>query len=136
MDEGRHRLTREWLTKALHDLISARKLAADPDPVLDTAVYHCQQAAEKTVKGYLVFRDLDFEKTHDIQEIVALANEVEPAFAQWLDIAERLTPYSSLFRYPSGLDEPNREDFDEAMGAAESIHRFVLSLLPRATHPE
>jgi len=55
MDEATLELVRGWLVKAQHDLASARKLATDPDPYLDTAVYHCQQAAEKAVKGLLVF---------------------------------------------------------------------------------
>ena len=51
MDEAKRDLVRSWLTKAQHDLASSRKLSADPDPYLDTAIYHCQQAAEKVVKG-------------------------------------------------------------------------------------
>ena len=46
-----------WLVKALHDLATARKAASPPDPYLDTAIYHCQQAGEKTVKGFLAFHD-------------------------------------------------------------------------------
>ena len=41
-----------WLIKAYHDLISAKKLAQDEEPVLDTAIYHTQQCAEKALKGY------------------------------------------------------------------------------------
>lgn len=50
---ARQELARNWLIKAQHDLAAARKLCADPDPYLDVAIYHCQQAAEKTVKGFL-----------------------------------------------------------------------------------
>jgi HEPN domain-containing protein len=46
-------LVRNWLIKAQHDLAAARKLALSPDPYLDVAVYHCQQAAEKAIKGFL-----------------------------------------------------------------------------------
>ena len=53
MDEAKRDLVRAWLTLAQHDLASARKLSTDPDPYLDTAIYHCQQAAEKAVKGFL-----------------------------------------------------------------------------------
>jgi hypothetical protein len=47
MDDALHELTRAWLVKAQHDLATARKLSLGPDPLLDTAIYHCQQAAEK-----------------------------------------------------------------------------------------
>src|SRR5216683_2820109 len=43
----REELVRNWLIQALHDLATARKAASEPDPYRDTAIYHCQQAAEK-----------------------------------------------------------------------------------------
>ena len=44
MDDAKRDLVRGWLLRALHDLASARKLAAGADPLLDTAIYHCQQS--------------------------------------------------------------------------------------------
>ena len=44
-----------WLRKAASDLDSAKGLAAMPKPRRDTAIYHCQQAAEKAIKGLSVF---------------------------------------------------------------------------------
>ena len=45
MDEATTELVRDWLTRASHDLQAARVLAAADDPLLDAAIYHCQQAA-------------------------------------------------------------------------------------------
>jgi len=45
MSEERNQVVQSWLIKALHDLASARKLAEGTQPYLDTAIYHCQQAA-------------------------------------------------------------------------------------------
>jgi len=50
MTDAKAQLVRGWLTKAQHDLDSARVLAANAPPLLDTAIYHCQQAAEKAVE--------------------------------------------------------------------------------------
>jgi len=57
MDEAKRELVAGWLAKARHDLDSARKLAAGDEPIFDTAIYHCQQAAEKPLKGLLVHCD-------------------------------------------------------------------------------
>jgi hypothetical protein len=37
-------------------------LAAVKEPLLDMAIYHCQQAAEKTVKGWLQSQDDSFPR--------------------------------------------------------------------------
>jgi len=55
MTDAKAQLVQSWLAKAQHDLAAARVLAASAPPLLDTAIYHCQQATEKAIKGYLVF---------------------------------------------------------------------------------
>src|SRR5262245_28323609 len=100
MDEAKQELVQTWLTKAQHDLAAARKLAEKPDPYLDVAIYHCQQAAEKAVKGFLVFYDKEFEKTHNIRLLITLAIPYESGFSSWLKAATQLTPYAGMFRYP------------------------------------
>jgi HEPN domain-containing protein len=69
MDESTRELVRDWLTRASHDLRSSRALASLDDPLLDTAIYHCQQAAEKSVKAWLQSNDDPFPKTHDIEDL-------------------------------------------------------------------
>jgi len=135
MDEAKQQLVQSWLIKAQRDLDTARKLSADPDPYLDTAIYHCQQAAEKAIKGFLVFHDQRFEKTHDIEVLVTLAISFDVRFSSWLDAAERLTPYAAAFRYPGEMLEPDRVEFDAALGAADGLYAFVLSSLPEEVHP-
>src|SRR5437773_8193056 len=131
----REELVRSWLVKALHDLATARKAASEPDPYLDTAIYHCQQAGEKAVKGFLAFHDEPPPRTHDIELLLGLAIPREGGFASWLDAAERLTRYATQFRYPGLVMEPSRDEFDQAMADAEGLYRFVLDVLPSALHP-
>ncbi len=134
--EAKRTLVRTWLIKAQHDLATAHKLSSGPKPhLLDTAIYHCQQAAEKATKGFLVFHDQRFEKTHDIRLLVTLAELFEPKFSTWFDVAERLTPYATAFRYPDEMLEPMREEFDQALESAEGFYQFVLSVLPEDVRP-
>jgi len=137
MDDAARELVRDWLTRADHDLRSARALAALADPLLDTAIYHCQQAAEKSVKAWLQGRDEPFRKTHDIAELVKQAAQSETAFRELDQAAAVLTPYASAFRYPGGAFEPmpTREEFGEALGHAQAIYDLVLSLLPKEAKP-
>lgn len=135
MDEAKRELVAAWLTKAQHDLASARKLAGPPDPLLDTALYHCQQAAEKAVKGLLLFHDQDFEKTHDITDLLRLATPYAPQLNAFLALGELLTPYAVKFRYPGAVPEPQRAEYDQAQEAAEKLLSAVLGSLPLAVHP-
>jgi HEPN domain-containing protein len=126
---------RGWLLKAEHDLASARKLASEPDPYLDTAIYHCQQAAEKALKGWLTYRGVRFDRTHDVRHLVAHAAEHEPAFRHLAEAGQVLTPYASAYRYPDEVLEPDPEEFEEALQHAASVYGFVLSLLPPGARP-
>jgi HEPN domain-containing protein len=132
MDEPLRELVRDWLTRAHHDLRSARALASLEDPLLDTAIYHCQQAAEKSVKAWLQSNDDPFPKTHDIGDLVKRAALIDPNFAHFAEAASILTPYVSAFRYPGGSDEfmPTRDEFEKGLNHAQGIYDFVLNLLP------
>lgn len=85
MSDAKHELVRLWLLKAQRDLAAAQKIAGREDAYLDVAIYLCQQAAEKALKGFLVFHDQRFEKTHDLSLLVDLAVRFDPGFTQWLD---------------------------------------------------
>ena len=51
-----------WLTKVSADLRAAEHdLAADP-PLLEDSLFHCQQAAEKTLKAFLTSRNTKFSQ--------------------------------------------------------------------------
>lgn len=132
---------RDWirlaLGKATSELRAVRLIAGTADGPLDTAVFHCHQAAENAVKGYLGFADKPLQETHDIEQLVREAVTIEPSFAAIMSDAFLVKPYLDKFRYPSQNDpmEPTRAEFDEAFAAAQHIYDFVLSLLPPETHP-
>jgi len=137
MDDAKRELVRAWLIKARNDLDTARQVGSLPDGHLDTAIYHCQQAAEKSIKGFLAFRDHDLERTHDIRHLVQIAARYAAAFSGWMDAAITLTPYATAYRYPGGSAtlEPTRAEFDEALNLAGNLGNFVLSLLPPEVQP-
>jgi len=130
-------LSRAWLLKAHSDLHTAQQIGTLPDGHLDAGIYHCQQAAEKTLKGFLIFHGKPFEKVHDVGKIIEQAVRINPAFRQHEDAADALTPYSVAYRYPDeqGFLEPSREEFDEALEHAKGIYDFVLSQLPEEARP-
>lgn len=137
MDDAKRELVRAWLIKSRNDLDTARQIGALPDGHLDAAIYHCQQAAEKAVKGFLSFCDHRLERSHDVERLVELAAGYDPGFASLVDAANILTPYATAYRYPgeSTTLEPSRAEFAEALKLAGDFVSFVGSLLPAEVKP-
>ena len=121
----------QWLLKADHDLRSAKRLMSqgEDEPLLDTAVYHCQQAAEKALKAYLTAHGVTFPKIHLLTPLVTLCSDINKSFLELLDAAEILTPLATEFRYPGDILEPDPSDADEAYRIAEDVVQFVISKL-------
>ncbi len=136
MSESKNKLVRNWLIKAKHDIEPAEALANNAKPYLDTAIFHCQQSAEKAIKGFLVFNDKRFKKTHDLRMLMEEIIVIEPDGEKLLNDVILLTPYATAFRYPGEVMEPDREDFDVALKSAKKIFEFILSKLPDPAKPE
>lgn len=130
MSDIKAELARGWLIKARRDLLSAHQLAQGTVPLLDTAAYHCQQTAEKAIKGFLVYHDVRFEKTHDLDVLISQSSGVTEDFLQYRQTGRILTPLAVVFRYPGEYLEPEADEFQEAYCAAQEIFTFVIRLLP------
>lgn len=104
-----------WMKKAERDLALARhSLKADP-PFTDSATFHCQQAVEKALKGYLAFHEKIFKKTHSIAELGGQVLEIDSSLEALIRKAIYLTPYATAFRYPGEPEEPTHGEALEAI---------------------
>lgn len=130
MGDAKSLEVRQWFTKARHNLRSAKLLFSADPPLLDTAVYHCQQVAEKALKGYLTWYGIPFQKIHNLPVLVEQCLQIDRAFSELHEMAEILTPYATAFRYPGEVLEPEIEDTQEALEAAEELLRFILERIP------
>ncbi len=88
----------QWLLKSKSDLESAKVLFERE--LYDTAVYHCQQSAEKALKVYLAWREQPVIKVHDLTLLVKECLLLDRRFSSLVEISETLTPYAVAFRYP------------------------------------
>jgi HEPN domain-containing protein len=101
---------RSWLKKAVGDLRGADiDLAASP-PFIEDMLFHCQQAAEKALKGFLTAHDRIFRKTHDLDELASACEAVDPTLKEALKSARDLTVFAWEFRYPGEAEVPSPEE--------------------------
>ncbi len=112
-----------WLAIVQIDLRSAKVLVKEG--LFTTVVYHCQQAAEKSLKGYLAFQKQDIIKSHDLVKLVGLCVKFEKDFGKLREATEQLNSYSSQFRYPTEFETPEFVDAEMAIKHAQSIMNFV-----------
>lgn len=123
-------LAREWLVQSDRDLRGARQLVSAPDPLYDLAAFLAQQAAETAMKGFLAAHGISLEKTHDIARLIELAAPFDTSFETFAEIADVLTGYVALTRYPDeGPYVPDRADAVEAITAASRIAALVRDVL-------
>lgn len=121
---------RGWLVKAKDDLRGAEiDLQANP-PLSGDALFHCQQAVEKALKGFLTLHDRAFRKTHDLDELAAECEKVDNGLAAVLDRARDLTPFAWRFRYPGDDEPPPAADVAEALALAREAVEEVRRRLP------
>jgi HEPN domain-containing protein len=124
-----------WLQKAANDLRGAEvDLAASP-PLIEDALFHCQQTTEKALKGFLTAHDRTFRKTHDLDELSRACEEIDPSLRAVLDPARDLTVFAWEFRYPGGTSVPSEEEAQRAFATARRVYDSLLSRLPKDVHP-
>ena len=134
-DSDRIAEARPWFTKAAHDLRAAEVLLAAAPPLLGEAAYHCQQAAEKALKGYLSWHDIPFGKTHDLAAIGGLCVIRDTTLEPLCVRASRLSVFAWAFRYPGDPEEPEQDAVEEAIGLAREVFGAMLSRLPAELRP-
>lgn len=120
----------EWHKFAEMDLNSAKHLVnMRPTPPLEVICYHCQQAAEKYLKGFLVLNSVKPPRTHDLDYLCRLCSGIADKFHNIADDCSDLTAFGVKARYPLQI---KLEDIDmrQALYSAKSIRDFVHTLAP------
>ena len=126
---------RAWLAKVVLDLRCADLAMAASPSIVEDALFHCQQAVEKALKGFLTAHDRPFRKTHDLDEVGRACEEIDPALRDVLVPARDLSVFAWLFRYPMDVESPSREEAVQALALARRVVDAVLSRLPDEVRP-
>ena len=86
--------------------------------------YHCEQSAEKMLKGALAAYDVEIQKTHDLGILVEELQTFFPIGEAIIDDCYDLIPYGVKVRYPQELDI-NGFHVKDALLKARRIYEFL-----------
>ena len=93
----------DWLEHSSQDLIAAKILSED-DRCYRLSAFHCQQAIEKALKGYLLFRTGRHFDGHNLTYLCRQAIQLDSkAFSEYLDESAALNDLYIETRYPTDL---------------------------------
>jgi HEPN domain-containing protein len=124
-------MVRQWLAKAEEDFLVAQHLLAG-SLSLSAVGFHAQQAVEKALKAFLVYHQIEFPKTHDIDALLDLTAAIDKELSEMLSEASILTAYSVEARYPGDYPEITKADAAEAVSAATKALEAVRQRLAMA----
>jgi HEPN domain-containing protein len=113
-------LALEWLAKADVDLSAGRALLSAAD-LFEVVAFHSQQAVEKALKAFLVWHQIEFPKTHDIERLLELCASIDPEVAEALASAVELTPYGVEYRYPGEYPPVSEEAAEQSLATAQLV---------------
>lgn len=121
----------KWFEMAATDLGVARHLneTYHPKP-LEIICYHCQQAAEKSIKALIIYSELPggLPKIHDLSFLLNQLKNKLKISEIYYDYADALTPYGVAIRYPNELFLTERHS-QEAIKSAEAILQWTGSII-------
>ncbi len=129
MKKSRIDLIRGGLEKGRRDLTTAKEILDSSEPFTDIICFHTQQAAEKYIKAYLLWQEIEFPKTHALEDLILLAAQKDISFLEFKEQLVELTPYAVEIRYPE-FGEPLLEDAKNAIEIIEKFKEFILEKLP------
>ncbi|OFW21464.1 MAG: hypothetical protein A3H97_16000 [Acidobacteria bacterium RIFCSPLOWO2_02_FULL_65_29] len=104
-----------WFRKAEHNLLSISNNIAAANVPWDNVTFDAQQAAEKYLKGFLVFHGRSFPKVHDLGELLEFCSDYASELTVLTADCRVLTRLGAESRYPDAPGEPSEADARQAV---------------------
>ena len=116
------KIAAEWLRYAQNDLVVAKHCIENLHPKqTEIASYHCQQCAEKALKAFLIYKDIEPPRIHDLKVLCKMCQNFDNSFAGITSQCAHLTPYGVTARYPDELS-PSENMVKLAINEAQQVY--------------
>ena len=111
---------KEWFQLADDDLYSAKILNEAIRKPYEIICYHCAQAIEKYLKGYLTYEDIVLKKTHDLVFLNNVCVEKNNEFQTIKILCDFLNRFADDICYPHKY-EVTETDVSFSIQAVEKV---------------
>jgi HEPN domain-containing protein len=102
-----------WLDRA-RSAFRLAKAQVYPSALYEDLCFQAQQAAEKALKGVLIYYQEEPEFTHNIDKLIqALSKHTE--VPDDVRKSSKLTDYATFTRYPGTYDDLTKENYEESI---------------------
>jgi HEPN domain-containing protein len=128
-DKALRSLVAQWTAKAEQDFEAAVHLLEEGARFADTIGFLSQQSVEKYLKAFLIFRGIEFPRTHDIHKLLQLVATADAEMAASLADTDLLTPFGVEVRYPGDKPEMLPGGASESIELARRVRDAVMAPL-------
>lgn len=115
----------DWFKMAHKDFNSARILY-EHDADLGIVCFHCQQAIEKYLKGYLIFKSGVLMDGHSLVKLCKKAMEFDKIFSEYVKDCAFVSTFYIETRYPA--EDPmivTKDDAEECLRIAKNLIELI-----------
>lgn len=128
MNREKEEYIRNWLYRAREDIAVMEKLGESGIGFYTSTIcFHAQQAVEKYLKSFLIFNDVDFPRTHDVDFLLDECRKIDNTNFRF-DF-KSLTEFGVSVRYPDDFYVPGVKETEEYYKIAISVKNTVENLL-------
>jgi len=119
-------IAQKWLDKATEDLRLIENEIKLEDPLYNIIVFHIQQFVEKYLKAFLISKNINPERTHNIDLLLNKCKSIDKDFEEFFESSlVDLTECAVSIRYPDA-DIVIDDDFtNEALGLAYRLKKLI-----------
>jgi len=128
MNQDKKDHIKNWLFRAKEDLAVMNRLADSEIEFYTSSIcFHAQQAVEKYLKAFLVYHDVDFPRTHDVDFLMEECQRLDHQSFE-IDL-KSLTEFGVAVRYPDDFFIPGIKETKEYIEIANRVSSTVESLI-------
>ena len=124
----------DWLSYAEADLELAVKGKVSKKVKYELLCFHAQQTVEKSMKAVLIFLNIQFPKTHELDFLLELMLTNKIDVPKIVFEAVTLSRYAVISRYPGDEDEIERKEYIQCIKLATVVFKWAKSITAKKSN--